>query len=413
MKNSYGALMTERCRRQRANASTAKANRRWRAVKVRDPRADGRFVYAVQSTGIYCRPTCPARTPQRRRVLFFAQPKDAERSGFRPCRRCHPDVARLRDPALDAIVRVCNRIDARVGGESTAETGESGELSLAALGAHAGMSPHQLERAFRRALGVTPRQYADARRLRRLKSLLKRGGGVTRALYEAGYGSSSRLYERAPAHLGMTPAEYARGADGMRIQYTIVASPLGRLLVGATRRGVSAVYLGDSDADLLASLRKEYPGAEIERADRARNRPAELSEWVRRILGHLRGREPNLDLPTDVRATAFQRCVWQELRRIPYGATRTYREIACAIGRPEAVRAVARACSANPVAVLVPCHRVVRSDKALAGYRWGIDRKGALIEMEQATISSKRRSFSRAEQPGKSSMRGKHERSAL
>jgi AraC family transcriptional regulator, regulatory protein of adaptative response / methylated-DNA-[protein]-cysteine methyltransferase len=218
--------------------------------------------------------------------------------------------------------------------------------------------------------------------MRHLKSRLKKGDNVTTALYDAGFGSSSRLYERAPTHLGMTPATYRQGGWGMSIHYTIVNSPMGRLLVGATEKGVSAVYLGESDARLESALKKEYPRADI------RHDSAGLSAWVSKILEHLRGREPHLDLPTDIQATAFQRRVWEELRRIPYGTTKTYTEVARAIGRPNAVRAVARACATNPVSVAVPCHRVVRGDGKLAGYRWGIERKRSLLEREKAAGNS-------------------------
>jgi len=220
--------------------------------------------------------------------------------------------------------------------------------------------------------------------MRRLKSRLRKGDDVTTALYDAGFGSSSRLYERAPSQLGMTPATYRKGGAGMRIAYTIVSSPLGRLLVGATERGISALYLGETESHLEAALKKEYPRAEI-----LRDRNG-LEGWVGKILAHLRGREPQLDLPTDVQATAFQRRVWEELRRIPYGTTRTYSEVARAIGRPKAIRAVARACATNPVSVVVPCHRVVREDGNLAGYRWGLNRKQALIEHESAAAKNKR-----------------------
>jgi AraC family transcriptional regulator of adaptative response/methylated-DNA-[protein]-cysteine methyltransferase len=233
-------------------------------------------------------------------------------------------------------------------------------------------------------MGISPRQYADAQRMHRLKSRLKKGDNVTTALYDAGYGSSSRLYERSHAHLGMTPAVYRHGGAGMNIHYSIVSSPLGRLLVGATNRGISALYLGESDDRLETALRKEYPRAEI-RQDRN-----SLEGWIEKILLHLRGQEPHLNLPTDVQATAFQRRVWEELRRIPYGTTRTYSEVARAIGRPSAIRAVARACATNPVSVVVPCHRVVREDGNLAGYRWGLERKRALLERESASLGDKR-----------------------
>ncbi|MFZ0036711.1 MAG: bifunctional DNA-binding transcriptional regulator/O6-methylguanine-DNA methyltransferase Ada [Candidatus Acidiferrales bacterium] len=347
---------------------------RWLAVRTRDRFADGAFVYAVRSTGIYCRPSCPSRKPRRGQVLFFRVPEDAERKGYRPCRRCRPAQAEQRDPHAAAVARVCQHIEAVLADPNSA--GNENALKLRALASRAGISAHQLGRAFRRLMGITPRQFADAHRMRRLKSRLKKGDDVTTALYDAGFGSSSRLYERAPQQLGMTPATYRRGGEGMQIRFTIADSPLGHVLVAATKRGISAVYLSESDAKLEAELRREYPRAEIERDRHG------FENWVRQIIEHLRGREPRLDLPTDVQATAFQRRVWEELRRIPYGATRTYTQVAHAIGRPTAVRAVARACATNPVSIVVPCHRVVREDGNLAGYRWGISRKEALIAHE-------------------------------
>ena len=336
------------------------------------------FVYAVRSTGVYCRPSCPSRKPQANQVVFFRLPEAAEQEGFRECRRCRPRTANLRDPRTQAVAKVCREIDARL------KEGNDAPVTLSALSAPIGMSAHQLERAFRSVMGITPRQYADAQRMRRLKSKLKKGDDVTTALYDAGFGSSSRLYERAPSQLGMTPATYRQGGAGMQVNYTIVDSPLGRLLVGATDRGISAVYLGESDTRLEAALQDEYPRAEIRRDRNG------LEGWVSKILDHLRGREPNLDLPTDVQATAFQRRVWEELRRIPYGATRTYSQVARAIGQPSAVRAVARACAMNPVSVVVPCHRVVRKDGDLSGYRWGTERKKALLERESGVVGAKK-----------------------
>jgi AraC family transcriptional regulator, regulatory protein of adaptative response / methylated-DNA-[protein]-cysteine methyltransferase len=338
------------------------------------------FVYAVRSTGIYCRPSCPSRRPRREQVIFFALPEAAEQNGYRPCRRCTPRSVRIHDERIDAVARICRQIDVQIFADSANEDETSAGLTLASLSSRAQMSPDQLERAFRKAMGITPKQYADAQRMRRLKAHLKEGDDVTTALYEAGYGSPSRVYERAQAHLGMTPATYGRGGAGMRILYTIANSPLGRLLVGATERGISALYIGSSDAALRAALREEYPHANLQ-SDEA-GRAAVLGRWVTQILAHLRGQEPHLDLPTDVQATAFQRRVWEELRRIPYGTTRTYSEIARAIGNPSAVRAVARACATNPTSVVVPCHRVVRADGNLAGYRWGIGRKQALLAKE-------------------------------
>jgi AraC family transcriptional regulator, regulatory protein of adaptative response / methylated-DNA-[protein]-cysteine methyltransferase len=348
----------------------------WRSVRMRDRTADGAFVYGVRSTGIYCRPSCPSRKPSREQVVFFPLPEAAEQQGFRACRRCRPRAIGASDPKIEIVARVCRQIESRIAADDG--SGDDSPLTLAKLSVWAGMSPHQLERAFRSVMGITPRQYADTKRMRRVKSQLKKGEDVTTALYDAGFGSSSRLYERAPSQLGMTPATYRQGGSGMTIHYTIVTSPLGRLLVGATERGVSAVYLGESDNDLEVALLKEYPRADIQR-DRKR-----LDAWVSRILDHLRGREPHLDLPTDVQATAFQRRVWEELRQIPYGGTKTYTEVARAIGRPKAIRAVARACATNPTSVVVPCHRVVREDGNLAGYRWGLERKRTLLEKEKA-----------------------------
>jgi AraC family transcriptional regulator of adaptative response/methylated-DNA-[protein]-cysteine methyltransferase len=361
--------------------------KQWQAVETRDRSADGAFVYAVRSTGIYCRPSCPSRKPRRAQVKFFPLPEAAEQEGFRACLRCRPRLARLRDPRTAAVARVCREIEAQIdadGGMPAHGDASGAPLTLRTLSSTAGMSAPQLERAFRSVMGISPRQYADARRMRRLKSRLRKGDDVTTALYDAGFGSSSRLYERAPAQLGMTPATYRQGGAGMKIHYTIVASPLGRLLVGATDRGISALYLGKDDGPLESSLRKEYPRAEIQRDRNG------LEGWVGKILEHLRGREPNLDLPTDVQATAFQRRVWQELRRIPYGTTRTYSQVARAIGKPKAIRAVARACATNPVSVVVPCHRVVREDGNLAGYRWGLERKLALLQHESAGRGEKK-----------------------
>jgi AraC family transcriptional regulator of adaptative response/methylated-DNA-[protein]-cysteine methyltransferase len=344
---------------------------RWLAVQARDRGADGEFVYAVRSTGIYCRPSCPSRKPRREQVVFFPLAEAAEQKGFRPCRRCRPRTAALHNGRTQAVAQVCREIDRLIQSD-----GEETKITLSELSARAGMSVHQLERAFRSVMGITPRQYADAQRMRRLKAKLRKGDDVTTALYDAGFGSSSRLYERAPAQLGMTPATYRKGGEGMQIHYTIVNSPLGRLLVGATDRGISALYLGEADGRLEDSLHKEYPRAEVRRDRNG------LDGWVGKILAHLKGKEPHLDLPTDVQATAFQRRVWEELWKIPYGTTRTYGQVARAIGRPKAIRAVARACATNPVSVVVPCHRVVREDGNLAGYRWGLERKEKLLARE-------------------------------
>ncbi len=347
--------------------------RRWRAVLDRDASMDRKFVYGVRSTGIYCRPSCPSRRPRRAQVSFFPLPQVAEKAGFRPCLRCKPDKSPARSQDTDAVcvARLCREIENQVNQDSERP------VRLIELAAKAGTSTHQLHRQFRRVIGITPRQFVDALRLRRLKGRLKGGDDVTTALYEAGFGSASRLYERAYEHLGMTPATYKHGGRGMEIVYTIEKCPLGRVLVAATSHGVSAVYLGDRDLPLKRALEKEYPNANI------RQDAGALGPWVRPIVKHLSGGERRLDLPLDVEATAFQRRVWEELRKIPYGATRTYSQIARALGRPKATRAVARACATNPVSIVVPCHRVVREDGQLAGYRWGIHRKQALIEQER------------------------------
>ncbi len=337
----------------------------WKAVVDRDVRADGVFFYGVRSTKIYCRPTCPSRRPGRDQVVFFATAGDAGRGGFRPCLRCRPDEA---EPRVDLVRRACRFIESRPD-----ET-----ISLKALGAAVGLSPSHLARTFKATLGVTPREYADACRLGRLKAGLRRRATVAGAMYEAGYGSSSRLYERTDPQLGMTPTAYRKGGRGQSIRYTIAESPLGRLLVAATDRGLCAVVLGDDDRALEAWFQEEYPAARRERDE------VGLGRWVDVLVQHLGGGPPHrdLDLPLDVVATAFQRRVWAELRAIPYGSTRSYGEIAEALGLPGAARAVARACASNRVALVIPCHRVIRGDGTTSGYRWGEERKRVLLDLE-------------------------------
>jgi len=339
---------------------------RWQIVLAREVCGNERFVYAVRSTGVYCRPGCPARRPRRDNVQFFQLPDAAERAGFRPCRRCRPERPRSASPQIQLIGRACRYIEAH----------PDGPLKLAELGEELQSSPYHLDRTFKRFLGITPRQYADALRLERLKSSLRGNRDVTTALYEAGYGSSRGLYERAPEQLGMTPATYRRGGRGMQIAYTTAHSPLGWLLVAATERGICAVSLGDSDAALEQNLKAEFVEANVSR-DNSR-----LRLWVSGLLSHLCGNQPHLDLPLDVQATAFQWRVWQELRKIPYGETRSYSQIAEAVGRPKAVRAVAGACAANPAAIAIPCHRVVNKDGDTGGYRWGAERKRMLLSRE-------------------------------
>jgi AraC family transcriptional regulator of adaptative response/methylated-DNA-[protein]-cysteine methyltransferase len=346
----------------------------WRAVMSRDARLTGAFVFGVRSTGVYCRPGCPARRPGREQVVFFASPRAAEQAHFRACKRCRPREGL--DPQAELVRRICGYIEANL----------DEPLTLAILGSHVKISPYYLQRTFKRIVGITPHQYVRARRLSALKSQLREGRGVTTALYEAGYGSSSRLYEEAAAGLGMTPATYRRGGRGMRIGYTIVDCPLGRLLVGATERGVCAVSLGSADGGLEAALRAEYPAAEIRRDDGG------FGEWVSALLRHLNGDQPDLRLPLDVQGTGFQRRVWEQLRAIPYGDVRSYGQIARAIGQPAAGRAVGRACATNPASLVIPCHRAVGGNGSLTGYRWGLERKRLLLERERAVTSQSPRS---------------------
>lgn len=344
----------------------------WQAVAARERAADGAFVYAVRTTGVYCRPSCPSRRPKRENVSFFALPEAAERAGYRECRRCRPRASPASDPALARVRRACALIDRAL------EEGESGPPALGDLAQATGTSPHHLLRLFKRSLGISPRDYADAKRLRLVKRHLKAGEGVAGALYAAGYGSPSRLYERSASQLGMTPATYSRDGKGATIGFTTARSPLGQILVAATARGLAAVSLGDNDQRLEAALRSEYPAASIARDDQG------LKPAVDAILAYLAGERPDLALPLDLQATAFQWRVWQALRKIPYGATATYGEIAAGIGAPASVRAVANACASNRVALVIPCHRVVRQDGEAGGYRWGMARKERLLATERA-----------------------------
>jgi len=345
--------------------SAQAAARYWQATLARDSRADGTFVLAVRSTHIYCRPSCPARRPLRRNVVFYHTKEEAEKQGYRACLRCRPnEVSR----AVALVQRAARHL-----GESTDEG-----VRLAALARTLGTTHATLRRAFLQVTGLAPRELAEALRVKRFKAMLRTGRSITDALYETGYGSSSRVYERSNAQLGMTPATYRKGGQGMKIGYTVAKSALGKVLIGATERGVSAVYLGDTEGALIAELREEYPRAEISPAADS------FQRWVREIVQRIDGKQPRLELPLDLQATAFQRRVWQELQRIPRGRTRTYLQVARSLGQPKAVRAVARACAANPVSIVVPCHRVIREDGTLAGYRWGLPRKERLLAQERA-----------------------------
>ena len=337
---------------------------RWQAVIDRDASQDGQFVFAVRTTGVYCRPSCKCRQPLRQNVHFYDSPAQAEAAGFRACKRCAPD--RL---AFEAEIgaRVCAFIDAHL----------DERLTLDRLGEAVGLSPAHLQRVFKQVTGVSPRQYVEARRVGQLKANLREGQPIAAALYDAGFSSSSRVYEESGAKLGMTPAAYRKGGAGMHIRYTISECPLGYLLVGATERGLCAVSLGDSPAAVEQWLQTDYPQAELEQAD------AGLAAVVEQLVRHLAGDLPHLDLPLDVQATAFQLRVWETLRQIPYGETRSYAQVAQALGEPTAARAVARACASNRVALVIPCHRVVRGDGDLSGYRWGVKRKAVLLATER------------------------------
>ncbi len=345
--------------------SPRKAAQYWRATLERDARADGKFVLAVRSTHIYCRPSCPARRPLRQNVMFFHTGEEAEQQGFRPCMRCRPNEVAA---SAALVARAAKYLS---------QTSEDG-LRLSEVARQLHSNAGTLRRAFRQVTGLTPRELAEALRVKRFKALLRAGKNITDALYETGYGSSSRVYERSNAQLGMTPATYQKGGEGMKLEYTIAKSPLGKVLVAATERGVSAVYLGDAQNKLVAELREEYPCAEISAATGGAER------WVREIVQRIEGKPAQVDLPLDLQATAFQRRVWQELQRIPRGTTRTYSQVARALGSPKSVRAVARACATNPVSIVVPCHRVIREDGNLAGYRWGLSRKQRLLATERA-----------------------------
>jgi AraC family transcriptional regulator of adaptative response/methylated-DNA-[protein]-cysteine methyltransferase len=338
---------------------------RWKALAARDTAADGTFVYGVTSTGVYCRPSCPSRRPRADRVKFFDTGAEARQQGFRPCKRCKPDQVDVGVPGMEAVRRVSAYLSAHA----------DQSITLATLGRLASMSPHYLQRRFKAIVGVSPREFQAACRADRLRASLRRGSDVTTAIYEAGYGSPSRVYESGAAR-GMSPSAYRRHGAGMQIAYSIVPSPFGRLLVGTTANGVCAVKLGDTDATLAQALRDEYHAADIREGEPAR------ADWVRAIVAHLEGEMPALDLPIDVQATAFQWKVWRALQTIPYGQTRAYADVARSIGQPRAVRAVARACATNPVALVVPCHRVVQTGGGLGGYRWGVRRKAKLLEKE-------------------------------
>ncbi len=336
----------------------------WRAVLARDARFDGAFVYGVRSTRIFCRPSCPSRRPAAGRVVYFDRPSDAVQSGFRACKRCLPADARLADADVRAVVKACRVMESADG------------AGLSSLAGRVGISPSRLRRAFQRIAGVSPRAYGEAMRMTRMKELLRQGESITGALYGAGYSSPSRVYEDAAERMGMTPGEYRDRGAAVDIRYGTVETHLGWLLVATTDRGICAVKLGDSRERVVGDLKAEFDAAAI--AEDAKG----VSRYLHALREHVDDHQPTPDLPLDVAGTAFQARVWDVLRKIPYGTTLSYSEVAKAIGKPSAVRAVARACATNPAALLIPCHRVVRGDGSLGGYRWGLDRKEALLEGE-------------------------------
>jgi len=345
---------------------------RWEAVIGRDALARDAFVYAVRSTGVYCRPGCASRRPRRDNVEFFANAGGAERAGYRACKRCQPQAAH---PRSELVRRVCALLDAHAGERVTLE----------AIAAHVHVSPFHLQRVFKTVLGMTPREYQDARRVERFKASLERGATVTAAMHDAGFGSSSRLYESAGRRLGMKPGAYSRRGAGVRIEFALLDSPLGTVLIAATERGLCKVALGDDGARLEAELRAQFSAAQVEPS------AGGLRRYGARIARYLRGADETLDLPRDVQATAFQQRVWEALRAIPAGETRTYGQIAAAIGSPRAHRAVGSACAANPVALVVPCHRALPAAGGLGGFAWGTERKRALLALEKRRSGAERR----------------------
>ena len=343
----------------------------WTAVQKRDASQDGRFLFGVLTTGVYCKPSCASRQPLRKNVRFYEGPAEAEKDGLRPCRRCRPLAKRGTDPSTERIRDVCRYMD-----KHTDEP-----LRLSDLASFAGMSSFYFQRTFKAKTGLTPKQYLDAKRVEKLKEELRRSGEVTQAIYEAGYGSSSRVYERANVHLGMTPNQYRQGGKGLTIAFATISSSFGKIMIGATDRGICFLQFGESRDLLLEMLRKEYPVAKVDPMSQPYH--PDFEKWIELLEGYMAGTETNLRLPLDLKATVFQIKVWNYLQSIPYGDVQSYGEVAAAIGNPKATRAVARACATNRVALVIPCHRVIRGTGELGGYRWGLARKRVLIDRER------------------------------
>jgi AraC family transcriptional regulator of adaptative response/methylated-DNA-[protein]-cysteine methyltransferase len=350
------------------NMTNVTEDSHWQAVLDRNGASDGKFVFAVSSTGIYCRPSCPSKRPKRENVKFFRRPQEAETAGFRECLRCRPKAI-AGNPRQELIKSVCRYIELHL----------DEPVTLARLGAEFRQSPFHLQRTFKAVLGITPKEYADACRMRGFRQKLKAGHSVTRAMHDAGYSSTSRLYSRTSAELGMEPAKYRRGAIATPIRYSFTESPIGRMLIAATDKGICSIQFADSEEELEQGLKQEFPFALRRRDDGG------MANLAGQVVQRISGAESSVSLPLDIQATAFQRRVWSYLQSIAFGKTRSYTEVAKAIRRPAAVRAVARACATNPVAIAIPCHRVLRSNGDLGGYRWGLQRKKALLEIESAT----------------------------
>jgi len=338
---------------------------RWNALVRRDRQANGAFVYGVLTTFIYCKPACASRAPRYENVRFFDTWEQAEQAGFRPCKRCDPRSGAEADGRSSLMVKACRII------EDSEEPPTLKDLAKAV-----GLSPYHFQRLFKKVVGVTPKQYASEQRLKRVRSSLRRDMSVTDALYDAGFASSSRFYENARETLGMKPSEYQTGAEGIRIRCAVARSYLGWVLVAATATGICAIEIGDDPERMKTRLRERFPNAEIQSGDEI------FRSWVQQILAYMEKPEQSLDLPLDIQGTAFQRLVWMALREIAPGSTISYSNLAAKIGKPRAARAVAGACASNKIAVAIPCHRVVRRDGDLGGYRWGLERKRALLERE-------------------------------
>ena len=346
-------------------AAATVSDPRWAAVLARDPKADGTFFYSVKTTGVYCRPSCAARTARPENVAFHLTVAEAERAGFRPCKRCKPHQPPLAEQLAARVAELCRLI-------------ENAEQvpSLEELANHSGLSPYHLHRVFKAMTGLTPKAYAAAHRAKRVRTELGRSSTVTEAIYGAGYSSNGRFYEESNEVLGMTPTNYRAGGANTAIRFAIGECSLGSILVATSERGVCAILMGDDPDELARNLQDRFPRADLIGGD------AEFEQLVAKVVGFVEAPKLGLDLPLDVRGTAFQQRVWQALREIPAGETVSYAEIAKRIGSPKAVRAVAQACAANTLAVAIPCHRVIRNDGGLSGYRWGVERKRALLDRE-------------------------------